>query len=187
MDTDKFVLNTVKKRKYIVHGGQALNRQLPPNLYRPTKDWDLWTKNPQQAMDKLEDELDKEAGGDYFYEGTLPLSGSWSGETVYRVISRITGEAVAEFMKTPNHKNLYDVIGGIRWETLEHAKMVYEKILRDPLTKPDRKAKSRRDLNRILAFERQLESGKVGGKQIPNMFKFAPVRFAPVRFAKPIW
>jgi len=183
MDIDNFILKTTKKKKFIVHGAKALNKNLPQNLQRPTKDWDLWAKNPQVAMDKLEDDLDKASGGDYYYEKTEPVIGK--NENVYRVISRITGEVVADFMKTPNEKNLYRVISGIRWETLAHAKKVYLEILRNPQTRFDRKAKARGDLNRILAFERQLGKGTV--KNVPGMFKVAPLRVAPFSFIKPSW
>jgi len=185
IDINSFILNTTKKKKYIIHGAKSLSKQLPPELRRPTKDWDLWARNPQQAMDKLEDDLDKASGGDYYYEKTVPLIGSKKGEMVYRVISRITGEEVADFMKTPNEKNLYRVIGGIRWETLAHAKKVYQEILKNPQTRFDRKAKARGDLNRILAFERQLNKGSV--KEVPGMFKVAPLRVAPFSFIKPSW
>ena len=181
MNIDDFVLNTTKKKRYTVHGARALNKQLPPTLQRPTKDWDLWARNPQQAMDKMEDQLDVASGGDNYYEQVVPLIGSQAGEMVYRVISRITGEPVVDFMKTPNHKNLYKIISGIRWETLEHAKLMYQKILSNPACM-HRWAKARGDLRRIEAFERQLgkEQSNIQINNIPGMFKITPIRFKPL-------
>ena len=186
MDIDKSILIHTKKRKWTVHGCRATNFWLPQNLQRPTQDWDLWSKNPAKAMDVLEDELDKEAGGDYFYEQTVPLIGSATGEKVYRVVSRLTGKEVADFMKLPKEKNLYKVVSGIRWETLNHAKKTYIKILQDP-SLHHRWSKARTDLNRILAFERSLgKKEQVQINKLPDAFRFAPIKFAQVHFVRPL-
>ena len=162
---EKTILKFTKKKKHIIHGAQALNKQLPPELRRPTYDYDLWAKKPRLAMDKLEDLLDKAYGFDAFYEEAIPLADN-PNQMVYRVVSRIDGREVADFMKTPNEKNLYKVIGGIRWETLEHAKKAYKRILANPNLR-HRWMKARDDLRRIEAFERQLKKGRVEEKTIP--------------------
>jgi len=149
------ILKFTKRKKHIIHGARAINKHLPEHLQRPTYDYDLWAKKPRQAMDKLEDKLDEAYGGDYFYEETIPLADD-PRVMVYRVISRIDGKEVADFIKTPKGKKLYKVIGGVRWETLNHAKKAYKKILSNP-ENMHRWAKAQDDLRRIERFERELQ------------------------------
>jgi len=139
----------------VIHGARALNKQLPPKYRRPTKDWDTWAKKPKVRMDKIEDRLDFLVKCDMFYEKQISVDETITGKKgkVYQVYSRLTGEPVVEYMKVPKGKGYYKVIGGIRWQTLDHAKMIYKSILQEQ-NKKHRWAKTRRDLNRIEAFER---------------------------------
>jgi len=169
-----------KKTFLVMHGGKSLNKQLPSHLDRPSNDYDAWAKQPRQRMDQMEDTLDKAVGSDMFYEQETVLAGT--NKKVYRVFSRITNDAVVDYIKAPNKKGYYKIIGGIRWETLEHAKKVYEKILKDPATSMQRKNKSRKDLNRILAFEGKLESANNHGGMFQTKFKFEPYKFKPMKW-----
>jgi hypothetical protein len=183
---DSIILKKIKRKPYIVHGAQTLNKQLPPQLHRPTNDWDLWSKTPIESIKKFENKLDNAAKADAFYITTLPLTGS--KETVYRVISKITGEPVVDIMKKPNEENIYTIIDQIKWQTLDHAKEAYKRILNNPVLR-HRWAKSKLDLNRILEFERTINKGEhdIDIKRYPSIFKFAPVHFAPVHFVRPMW
>jgi len=138
----------------VIHGARALNKHLPSHLDRPTKDWDSWAKKPKLRMDKMEDALDKAVGSDMFYEVETTITGT--NKKVYRVFSRLTNDAVVDYTKAPNKKGYYQIIGRVRWETLAHAKKVYQKILKDPQFK-FRWAKTKIDLNRILEFEGTLK------------------------------
>ena len=168
------ILGHTKKRRNVVHGCKSVNKQLPPPFQRPTRDYDLWSRKPKEHAFELQALLDKKTGGDNFYDASIPLAGS--GETVYRVISRLDGKEVADFMKIPGKtKGLYKVIGGVRYETLEHAKQQYRLILNNPQLR-HRHSKSVRDLERILAFERSLKKGEpVQNVQYPfMMFQVKP-------------
>ena len=73
-------------------------------------------------------------------------------------------------MKTPNNKNLYKVINGIRYETLEHAKQAYNKILSNPIYM-HRWSKTKRDLRAIEEFEIKLKNKrKIRQSDIPSPF-----------------
>jgi len=154
---DNAVIDEVKRRKHIIHGAKSANLQMPEPFQRQTKDWDVWARSPREAQDKMEDYLDKVAGYDAFAETSIPLSGS--NETVYRVVDRLTGHEVVDFVKTPKDAK-YKLINGVRYETLDYAKKIYQNIIRNPEINYQRKMKSRRDLERILAFEASLKKGE---------------------------
>jgi len=151
------VMKQAKSNKtfLVIHGGKSLNKQLPQHLHRRSNDYDMWAKKPQERMDKMEDSLDKAVGADMFYEESIPMAGS--NKRVYRVMSRITNDAVVDYINAPNKKGYYKIMGGVKWETLDHAKKIYRKILNDPTTGKERKRKSQVDLNRILQFEGKLK------------------------------
>ena len=167
------VENTAKKRKWIVHGARAVNAQLPPELHRHTEDWDFFAKKPKKASQHLEKRLETTLNKDVFQQATIQLGGS--KQTVYRVVSKETGEEVADFMKTPNHENLYTIISGIRYETLAHAKMMYQKILSNPVLMK-RWGKTKRDLDRIITFERKLKGHYVREQDVPEPFIMVKAR-----------
>ena len=150
-----------KEHFVVVHGARAMNKHLPKQYHRPTKDWDLWAKNPDKAQDKYEDLLDKLVGSDMFYEEDITIS--YAGKTgkakfgkVCAVKSKLTREAVAEFVKLPKGAG-YKMVSGIKWETLKHMKKIHKAILEDPSVYKERKQKSLRDLKRIELFERSLK------------------------------
>jgi len=172
-ELDKTVLKHTKKHKNVIHGRKSLNTQMPKPFHRQTSDWDIFSKTPKAHMESLDDRLDEAVGYDAFKEATIQLMDS--NQTVYRVVSRRTGEEVADFMLTPPGLK-YKLISGVRYETLEHAKMVYRRILANPRLR-DRWVKSRGDLNDIIAFERQLKNGEkktshtISDVRIPREFK----------------
>ena len=175
-DINEIVESETKQKKWIVHGARAINKQLPPEYQRKTKDWDLFSRNPKQSSIYLEQKIEKAIGVDAFEQSQIPLTGS--DEIVYRVVSKTTGEEVADFMKTPNHKNLYKVINGVRYETLAHAKQTYQKILDDPIYM-HRWSKTQRDLNAIESFERKLDRQKeIRATDIPS--PFVMISFKPM-------
>ena len=146
----------IKKNLDIVHGRKALNKQLPAQYHRKTTDWDLFGRNPKKEAFKLQAYLDKQAGSDRFYDNAVPLTGS--KKVVYRVIDRVTGEEVADFMSVPKAKKVYTTIDGIRYERLQRAKLAYKKILADPKYK-HRWAKAKFDLHTIEQYEKDLKAG----------------------------
>lgn len=152
-------------KKTVIHGARALNYNMRsvPHLQRKTNDWDMWHKRPERAMDIMEDRLDQLAQCDLFYEdSSMSYKSSHTGESgkIYAVKSKLTGDSVVEFIRTPKYvnKKSYNIIKGIRWESIENAKRVYKQILADPKQKTNYKRlqKSKRDLRRITAFEKAM-------------------------------
>lgn len=182
---DSTILKKIKKKPYIVHGAQTLNKQLPPDLHRHTNDWDLWSKNPKKAIEKFENRLDEAAQADVFYIDN-PKYVPGIETYVYRVVSRITGEPVVDIMQKPDKKNIYTIIDNIKWQTLEHAKEAYKGILSNPNIR-HRWSKAKHDLKRIQEFERRMEKGEhdIDIRRYPSIFRFAEVRFAPVHLVRP--
>lgn len=156
---EKVIVGKTKKKKHIIHGARAVNKQVSKKFRRKTGDYDLWAGWAESQMDQLEDELDAAVGCDMFYERVLTMPDSLTGRNkeVFQVVSRKTDESVADYTHRPGGAS-YVKIGGLRYETLKHAKKTKKAILRDarwnPMLTQKRIDKTRRDLNRILAFER---------------------------------
>ena len=46
------ILHQTKKKKNIIYGARAVNRQLPRLYHRLTHDWDVWSKNHKKLLVK---------------------------------------------------------------------------------------------------------------------------------------
>jgi len=149
---DKTIEDETRRKQWIVHGAKALNKQVTPEFQRRTKDWDLFSESPKQSSLHLERQIETAIQKDIFDQAEIPLTAS--SEIVYRIVLKSTGEEIVDFMKTPNHKNLYTVYSH-RWD------------------------KARRDLNAIESFEKKLDKGQPIRKgDIPSPFtimKFKPM------------
>ena len=64
---DNIIRSKVKKDKDVIHGGRAMNAQLPAPFQRRTMDYDIYSVSPKARARQLESELDKAAKGDYYY------------------------------------------------------------------------------------------------------------------------
>ena len=163
---DAVIKKKTKKKKHIIHGARAINKQMTPKFRRKTKDYDLWAGYSASQADQLEDELDKAAGSDMFYERTLTMPDSLHGgiKKVHQVINRKNDEGVADYSKRPPRSEFVN-IEGFRFESLAHAKRTKVAILNmdkdwdSPLSE-ERVKKTRRDLNRIKRYEKSKKKRK---------------------------
>lgn len=178
--TERIILGTVKKKHWIIHGGKAIMKQLPSHLKRTTEDYDIWAKGPKTASIYMEQRLEKREPGEQFRRESLRIGGKTERYT-YRVIDRETNKVVADFTTVPGAKNLYVLIGGIRWETLEHAKIKYKQILANPALR-QRHAKAKGDLMRVEQFEYEAgHNHSVKKSTLDNLgdiFKFSKTTYA---------
>ncbi len=141
------VLSSIQRKGGILHGGKAQNAQLPRNLERKTKDYDIFVRNPNIRAKALERKLDSLFRGDFFHvkkgiSKVLPVS---------KVISNITGKGIVDFAR-PNRKIQTKVVSGIRVATLKDQR---DKAIRN-LTDPNarfRRDKDREFLQRVREFE----------------------------------
>lgn len=169
----KIIVNTVKQKKWIIHGGHAIMTQLPKHLRRETEDYDIWSRGPQRSSTYLHGVLERREPGEQFSQTKMKIGGH-KNLYVYRVIDRVSGKVVADFMSTPSGKNLYVVIKGVRYETLAHAKKKYKEILANPELR-QRHSKAKGDLQRIEQFEFETSrSGTVRQSTLSNL----PDRFS---------
>jgi hypothetical protein len=163
---EKAIKKKTKKKKHIIHGARAVNAQVSPKYRRKTEDYDLWAGKAALQADQLEDELDRIAGGDMFYERTLTMPDSLhDGEKkIHQVVNRKTQDSVADYSRRPPGAQFVN-INDLRFESLAHAKKTKVAILRmaedcSPLSLSgcpitvERERKTRRDLKRILRYEK---------------------------------
>jgi len=162
------IVKKAKKKKHIVHGSRAMNIQMSPQFRRKADDYDMWAPYSGSQADQLEDELDKVAGSDMFYERDIVVSPdvlTGREKIIHQVVHRKTEKSVADYMKKPTRAP-FIVLDGLRFETLAHAKKTKELILdycEDEMFCPfdeKRIRKTKRDLNRIKRFEKSKKKKK---------------------------
>jgi len=72
------VRKQAKRNNEILRGARAMNAQLSIGLLeRGTEDYDLFSKRPKQSALELERELDRKAGGDFYYVKPLAHRGTF--------------------------------------------------------------------------------------------------------------
>lgn len=146
---DEVIKDKLRKDKDIVYGARAMNVQLPAPYQRHTKDYDIYSKSPNTRARQLERDLDKSAGGDYYYvkpalhKGTFKVmdKGFDNRKGTYDDFN------VADYSK-PTRKIRTVSIFGIRYAHLSERKKDAKKSLNDPMFK-FRHEKDRKDLYRI--------------------------------------
>jgi len=95
---NRVVRTRLAKTKRIIHGGRAQNVQLPRHLERPTKDWDVFAKNPRKAAINMDKALDKKFGGNLFY---VKKGIGSPGFKVFKVKSKVTEEGIVDYATSP--------------------------------------------------------------------------------------
>jgi len=128
-------------RDEIIYGAQAINVQVKPYLRKYTKDYDIFTSNPEREAKELEKALDKYFNGNYFYVELAKHKGT------FRVKSKIDGEVYADFTQ-PNKKVPYIIINGKRYVDLKFIIKHIKETLKNKKAK-FRWDKDRDALNRI--------------------------------------
>lgn len=141
------VVLSVTERHEIIHGEQAVKKQVPGFLRRHTHDFDIFSKTPMVDAMEAEKALDKAFGMDAF----VVTPGKHVGTA--RVVSRATGEAVVDYTKPPK-KITSKKINGHRYASLEYMEKQAIRILNDPLS-AHRHPKDRDTVNRIRIAKRR--------------------------------
>lgn len=150
---DEIAIRHIQKKKNILYGGKAMNIHLPSHLDRPSKDYDVYSKNPKRSAKALERDLDK------FYRGDLFETKRAKYKRTYKVINKVTGGTVADFTK-PEKRVPYQVSPeGIKYAKLQYIKAKLIKILKDPKYK-FRHKQDRDALRRIQIYEKVYYGGK---------------------------
>ena len=142
-DVVNAILNMAQKERQIVHGARATNVQLPPHLRRQTKDYDVYTKNPESAANRLAEKLNKQFGN-----GFKVVAGAHKG--TFKVKDK-SGETVVDYTqvtKRPSSK----VVLGVQYASKGYAKRKIQGLIRDE-SKAFRREKDIETLAKLKAAE----------------------------------
>ena len=143
---DEMMKSELEGSDLIVHGGRALNAQLPEWLDKATEDWDLISMVPEQTAKELEKLFDEHYGGDFFK--VIPAK----HEGTFRIMNNITLKGVAD-ISFPEKKIDYITEDDINYATLEHHIERIKITLADP-TRKFRWKKDEETLQRIRIYKR---------------------------------
>lgn len=159
------VLDRLRKSGNLLTGGRAVNRQISKELQKATIDYDILVRKnkmtPKQAAYLLEKKLDKRFGGNYFET----KQGIYPG--VRKVMSRITGEEVADYVKPTKMPTFKRDIDGVNVVTLNYLKKKFRESLADPSSEW-RHTKDKEALQRIKLHE-QTYMNKFKWKTLPKI------------------
>ncbi len=126
----------------ILHGGKAINAQLPSHLDRVTEDWDVIVARDAKAVaNRLEQLLDNRYGGNYF--GVRPSKHAGT----YQIVSLVTQRPIADITISEGPVPT-KILDGINVATLDHHVKRVVAILADP-NKKFRHKKDAETLQRI--------------------------------------
>lgn len=140
-----------KRNNEILRGARAMNAQLSIGLLeRGTEDYDLFSKKPKKSALELERELDRRAGGDFYYVKPLAHRGT------FRVMDRgndLKSDhddfGIVDYTKQPKGTKII-VIGGLKHSHISERIKDAKQNLADP-SAIHRHSKARGDLERIKA------------------------------------
>lgn len=136
------ILELAKKKNQVIYGGQALNKQLPINLQKETKDFDIYTKKPKKSAEELAKILKQKTGEEFTVQPAK------YGKT-FKV--KKGKETIADYTlttKKPKSKNEF----GVKYADLKYQKNKIKKILKNPEAEY-RWSKDSDTLNRIKKGE----------------------------------
>lgn len=122
------ILNLAKERKQVIYGAQSINRQLPSNLRKPTKDYDILTKQPKKSAEELALRLNKEYGKEKFK--VVPARYS----KTFKVKDIDTNETIADYTRTTKKPKSINEFG-VNYAKVDYQEGKIKKILKDESSK----------------------------------------------------
>ena len=133
----------------ILHGGQAINAQLPDHLDRHTEDWDIVAESNAKAIAaRIEAALDARYEENFFEVRPSRHPGT------YRVINRVTKQPVVDITIRDEEIPIVQGLDGINYATLDHHARKCREILADP-NKKFRWPKDSETLQRIEIYKKE--------------------------------
>ena len=142
----KIILSQTEKHE-IIHGEQAIKKQTPKYLHRPTTDYDIYTPTPLEDARQTERALDRRFGGDFF----RVEHGQHIGTV--RVIANANEQSYADYTK-PEGKIPFKTIDNKNYATLGFMKSKAKEITNNPFSSY-RHPKDIDTINRIKITERR--------------------------------
>ena len=149
-DIQKEIKKFLRMNKNVVYGVRSINAQTGI-MTRPTKDWDAYSNNPKSSANKLQKQLDKVVGGDYFYSKPAMHKGTWKVKTIGDDLIKDTydDEEIADFSK-PEKRPTVVMINKLKYRHLKEEIKAKQNSLADKEMK-FRHEKDGDDLRRIRA------------------------------------
>ena len=145
MNRKPIFLNQIRREKDIIYGAQSIGAQIPRFISRPTTDYDVYSKKPQQSARRLDKNLDRSAGGNYYFVKPAQYPGTYKVKYIGPDgrANTVDDVSVADF--SPMHNGIrYVTINGMRYIVL--SAVIHDKLYN---SKPFRREKDRDDVRRI--------------------------------------
>jgi len=151
------VIRSIKRNNDVMHGARSVNMIVGKRYARKTKDFDVYSKEPNKRAHQIENEIDRCMGCDmaYVHYQKIPKLNQFNGDDermakelfIVKTVPHQDGDV--DYMELPHglptHRRK-----GIRHEDLKEAYRKAQKALNQPL----RHFKARRDMERIEAYWR---------------------------------
>jgi hypothetical protein len=141
------ILAQASRRKEVIYGAQSVNIQLPKDLNKETKDYDVLDFDSEGAANELATSLNKEYGksdkfevSEALHKGTFKVKDS-------------KGETIADYTKTTKKPKSVGNLG-VRYAGLDYQKRNIKKSLKNPQAE-FRREKDTDTLRRIKAGTRK--------------------------------
>lgn len=118
----KNIFEIAQKRKQVVYGARALNKQLPTNLRKKTKDYDIYTAKPKESAEELVRRLKRDIKGGRFKVEQAKYPKTFKVKRGKRTIADYTATT-----KKPKSKNFF----GVKYAQIEYQKRKAKRALKD--------------------------------------------------------
>ena len=120
-DIKNVILNMAQKKNQVVYGQQAVNIQVPHPYKRKTKDYDIYTKQPEKAAKETAEILNKEFKTQKYRVEKGVHKGTYKVKFDKKVIADYTGTT-----KKPTSKKVL----GVSYANLKYQKGRLKNILK---------------------------------------------------------
>ena len=150
------VVSEAKKRKQVIYGARAMNKQVPTLFGRQTSDYDIYARNPKSSANNMQRILDRRVakGQNEFYSKPALHKGTHKVMHIGQDLRKGTVDDVGIVDYTNMPKRLKTkVVNGIRYESISSIRQNKLKILKDKESRY-RHQKDREDLERIKNYNR---------------------------------
>lgn len=117
------ILALAAKKKQVVYGAQSVNMQLPRQLNKETKDYDILTSKSKGAAEELASELNKEWGSQKFVVTAATHPGTYK-------VRDTEGNDIADYTQITKKPKSVAVLG-IRYAGLGYQKGKIKRALKD--------------------------------------------------------
>ncbi len=151
---NKVILDNARRFNQIVYGARSIQAQVGV-LSRQTEDWDIFAKNPRQSARKVEKQLDRQIGFNYFFAKPGMHKGTWKvkGKGYDLKPETKDDEGVADYTQIPIPKPKVKRFHGVMYRTLSEEVSAKKRAIRDK-NYAFRKEKDTADLERIKTIQK---------------------------------